>query len=151
MPRMTFHRSRALGIAGLAVLVLSAIASGCGGDDGGKSLKLGSRTFSDHGTRDLKGKAETEMEADSYYFGPTFFKGDPGQKVKITIENESGALHNFSAKSLGIDTDIPAKGKIDIDVTFPSNGVALFFCKYHATEGMNGELLVGSAAPQAAD
>ena len=54
-------------------------------------------------------------------------------------------------KSLGIDKDVPAKGKIDIEVTFPASGVALFTCKYHAAQGMSGELLVGDASPQAAD
>jgi predicted lipoprotein with Yx(FWY)xxD motif len=32
----------------------------------------------------------------------------------------------------------------------PQSGVLLFICKLHTTQGMNGELLVGDAQPQAA-
>jgi plastocyanin len=138
-------------MAALGVVSLAAVTAGCGGDDGGKARTLGARTFSDHGTKDLKGKTEASLEVDSNYFGPTFLSGGPGQKLRLHIENESGALHNFSMRSLGIDQDIPAKGKLEIEVTFPATGVALFFCKYHTAGGMNGELLAGAAAPQAAD
>jgi hypothetical protein len=37
----------------------------------GKSITLGDLTFSDHGTKDVKGNGELELEADYYYFEPT--------------------------------------------------------------------------------
>ncbi len=61
----------------------------------GKSITLGDLTFSDHGTKDVKGNGELELEADYYYFEPTFLRGAPGQKIKLEIENESGTLHNL--------------------------------------------------------
>ena len=64
----------------------------------GKSITLGDLTFSDHGTKDVKGKGELDLEADNYYFEPTFLRGTPGQKLKVEIENESGTLHNFSIR-----------------------------------------------------
>jgi predicted lipoprotein with Yx(FWY)xxD motif len=90
------------------------------------------------------------MEIDSNYFEPTFVKGTPGQKITLTLSNESSTLHNFSVPALAIDQDVQSKGEIDVAVTFPQSGVLLFLCKYHTSAGMNGELLTGDAQPQAA-
>jgi len=115
----------------------------------GKAIRLDDLTFSDHGTKDVKGKGELELEADNYYFKPSFLRGAPGQKLKLEIENESGTLHNFSIPEQHIDVDIPRKEKVVVEVTFPSSGVVRFFCKFHSARGMNGELLTGDAKLQA--
>jgi plastocyanin len=134
----------------IALCALTLFAAACGDDDdGGGQRTIGNLAFNDHGTSDAKGKDELEFEADSFYFSPTFVRGNAAQKLKLEIENESGDLHNLSIESLGIDTDIPARGKVTVEVTFPDSGVALFFCKYHANSGMRGELLVGDASPAA--
>jgi plastocyanin len=109
---------------------------------------LGDLTFSDHGTKEVKGQAEMDLEADDYYFAPTFLRGKPGQKLTLEVENESGTLHNFSIPEQHLDQDIPPKGTVRIDVTIPPSGVVHFFCKFHTALGMNGELLAGDAAPQ---
>lgn len=114
-----------------------------------RQLKLGDVTFNDHGTVSVQGKSELELEADSYYFKPTFLQGIPGQVLKLEIENESTAQHSFTITSIQVDKDIPPKGKVEVTVTFPQSGVLNFFCKYHAAQGMNGELLAGTATPQA--
>jgi YVTN family beta-propeller protein len=113
-----------------------------------QSIKLGETTFSDHGTRDARGQAELDLEADDYYFGPTFLHGQPGQQLKLEVENESGTFHNISVPGLQIDRDIPPHGTTEIEVTFPQSGAMRFFCKFHAALGMNGELLAGDAPPQ---
>jgi plastocyanin len=115
----------------------------------GRSLTLGDLTFSDRGTKDAKGKGALDLEADNYYFAPTFLRGTPGQKLKLEIGNESSTLHNFSIPEQNIDVDIPRKGKVVVEVTFPSSGAVRYFCKFHSTRGMNGELLTGDAKPQA--
>jgi YVTN family beta-propeller protein len=114
----------------------------------GQLIKLGALTFADHGTKDEKGQAELDLEADDYYFAPTFLRGEPGQKLTLEIENESGTLHNISLPEQHIDTDIPPKGKVRVDVTIPPSGVVHFFCKFHRALGMHGELLAGDATPQ---
>jgi YVTN family beta-propeller protein len=104
-------------------------------------------TLSDHGTREVKGLAELDLEADDYYFKPTFLRGEPGQRLNLEVENESGTLHNVSIPSQNIDLDIPPRGKADVVVTFPPSGIVPFFCKFHKALGMSGELQVGKARP----
>jgi len=89
-----------------------------------------------------------DLEADNYYFEPTFLRGSPGQKLKVEIENESGTLHNFSIPDQHLDVNIPPKGKVVVAIAFPSSGVVRFFCKFHSARGMNGELLTGDAKPR---
>ena len=115
----------------------------------GRSITLGDLTFSTHGTKDVKGQGDLDLEADNYYFAPTFLRGTPGQKLKVEIENESSTLHNFSIPDQHLDVDIPRKGKVAVEITFPPSGVVYFFCKFHSARGMNGELLTGDANPQA--
>jgi hypothetical protein len=86
---------RILMLAALLSLAHSFIASSAE-QPSGRSITLGDLTFSNHGTKDLKGQGELDLEADNYYFEPTFLRGSPGQKLKVEIENESGTRHNFS-------------------------------------------------------
>jgi plastocyanin len=99
----------------------------------------------DRTEKDVRGLREAEIEADDHYFRPAVLRGDPGQKLRLTIENESGALHNVSIAALGVDRDVPPKGKIEIDVVFPREGATEFVCKIHAAMGMKGALVVGGA------
>ena len=96
----------------------------------------------------MKGLNELDLEADDFYFSPTFLQGAPGQRLKLAVENEGEAQHNLSLGGQGVDTDIPPDGKAEVEVTFPASGALRFFCKYHADQGMNGELLAGDATPQ---
>ena len=73
----------------------------------------------------------------------------PGQKIKLEIENDSGPLHNFSNPERHVDVNIPRKGEVVVEVSFPSSGVVHFFCKFHESRGMNSERLTGDARPQA--
>jgi plastocyanin len=127
------------------------LAGACGDDDddADKIDKLGDQQVNDHGTEDVTGKSEVEFETDNFYFGPTFLRGAAGQTLKLEIENEGDAKHNFTLMGSAIDTDIEPGAKAEIQVTFPASGVALFFCKYHRAQGMVGELLVGAAQPAA--
>jgi plastocyanin len=145
---MTRIPTRPLILLALLVLLLVACRSGNEQEgEKGKEVKLGNTTFADHGTKDVKGKSEVELEADSFYFSPTFLRGTPGHKLTLEVENESSDLHNLSLPAQAMDQDLPAKGKMTIAVTFPQSGTVWFFCKYHTSQGMNGELLAGDAKP----
>jgi YVTN family beta-propeller protein len=115
---------------------------------GAKAAAVGAASrvaYSDHGTIDGRGRRKIEIEADDYYFKPTFVRGTPGQSLVLEVENESGTLHNISIPAQGIDRDIAPKGKVEVTVVFPASGVVEFHCKLHAALGMNGGLLAGSA------
>jgi YVTN family beta-propeller protein len=114
---------------------------------GGQAVPPGNVPAADHGTQDVRGKAEVHLEADDYYFEPTVLRGQPGQTVKLVIENESGTLHNLSLPAQGLDKDIPLKGSVEVEVTFPPSGELRFFCKFHSALGMHGALLAGDTAP----
>ncbi len=108
-----------------------------------KSITLGGVTYANHGTKDVRSRSKLELEADDYYFSPTFLRGKPGQKLTLIVESEGNMLHNISIPALGIDKDVPPKGKVQVDVTFPASGVLSFSCKFHGALGMNGQLLTG--------
>ncbi len=116
----------------------------------GKSVTLGGVTYADHGIKDVRNVSKLELEADDYYFSPTFLRGTPGQKLTLIVESEAATLHNLSIPALGIDKDIPPKGKVQVVVTFPASGVLAFSCKFHGSLGMNGQLLTGDTAPSGA-
>lgn len=108
----------------------------------------GTLTIADHGTVQVSGHKEVELEADDYYFAPTFLQGTPGQRLTLELENESGTLHNFSLPEQHIDVDIPPKGKATVAVVFPQSGTLRFLCKFHEALGMHGALHIdGPSAP----
>jgi len=98
--------------------------------------------------KDVTGLAELDLEADEYSFEPAFLRGTPGQKLKLEIENESSTLHSFTIPEQKLDMDIPPKGKVVVEVTFPPSGVVRFFCRFHSELGMEGELMTGNATPR---
>ena len=109
-----------------------------------KSITLGGVTYADHGTKDVRNRSKLELEADDYYFSPTFLRGQPGQRLTLIVESEGSMLHNISIPALGIDKDVPPKGKVQVNVTFPASGVLSFSCKFHGALGMNGQLMTGA-------
>src|SRR2546430_3792288 len=113
-----------------------------------ESFTQGVPVVSDHRTAAMAGLVEMALEADDYYFAPTFLHGEPGQPLTLAVENESGTLHNLSISELQIDQDIPPQTTAKVQVTFPSSGTMRFFCKLHAALGMNGQLRAGSAISQ---
>ncbi len=102
---------------------------------------------SNHGTKDVKNLTALDVEVNDYYFQPTFLQGWPGQRLTLTIENESATLHNFSIPEQQLDKDIPPNSNVSVRVMFPQSGTALFFCKIHGPLGMQGTLRASDATP----
>jgi plastocyanin len=93
------------------------------------------------GTKDISSKsaATIDMEADDYYFEPTFVKVKPGEKVTIELENEGNASHTFTSDSLNIDQQVAPDKKAKFTLTVPSDGTAFeFHCSFHQDMGMQG-------------
>ncbi len=117
-----------------------------GGGSGGGTIELGGQVANDHGTEQVSGKASLEVELDDFYFSPTLIQGDASQKITLTLTNESSTLHNFSVQAFNetIDQDVKPGETKEVQVQFGNvlDAIAVFECKYHASQGMRGALQV---------
>jgi plastocyanin len=132
------------GVAAFGVLVL--LVAGCGGskksssggESKGKKATIAGVSANDHGTKQVSGKAEVEL--DNYYFNPTVLKGKPGARVTLDLKNEGSVEHNFSIDSQSIDQNIQPGKTATVTVQIPSSGQVSFYCKFHKSMGMAGAL-----------
>jgi plastocyanin len=113
----------------------------------GASATVGGQKANDHGSQDVAGDSELDLELDDFYFEPTVLTGSAGETLTLHLENEGDTEHNFSLTDRGIDQDVEAGEKAVVSVTFPDSGTLVFFCKYHQDMGMRGALRVSSAQP----
>jgi plastocyanin len=127
------------------LVALTLVAAACGGDEEGASTTVGGQKTNDHGSQDVAGESELDLELDDFYFEPTVLTGNAGETLKLDLENEGDTEHNFSLTDQGIDQDVEAGEKAEVSVTFPDSGTLVFFCKYHQDMGMRGALRVSSA------
>jgi plastocyanin len=111
----------------------------------GASATVGGQKANDHGSQDVAGDSELDLELDDFYFEPTVLTGSAGETLTLDLENEGDTEHNFSLTDQGIDQDVGAGEKAEVNVTFPDSGTLVFFCKYHQDMGMRGALRVSSA------
>src|SRR4051812_3016964 len=120
----------------------SASASASGGAEG--TVQIGSEQANNHGSKDVSGETKVELEADNdgsdFYFSPTVLTGSPGQKLTVDIHNEGDTDHNFSIDDQSISQDIAPAEEHDVTVTFPQSGELVFYCEFHRSQGMLGEL-----------
>jgi plastocyanin len=114
-----------------------------------RTITIGSDIANDHGSKSVSGATSVEVvqndEGSDFFFEPTVLMGTPGQRLTIELSNHShnGTLHNFSLTEQGIDQDVPPPSggpPVTVTVTFPQSGFLEFFCKYHRSRGMAGEL-----------
>ena len=137
------------------VLALSLVAAACSkksngsgaSSGGGGSMTIGSDRATNKGTQDVSGKGTFELEMDNdngkFYFKPTVLKGTAGQQLTLTLKNEGNTVHNFSlvgSEANGVDVQAGQEGSVQ--ATFPQSGFVEFFCKYHRSLGMVGEMTV---------
>ncbi len=93
------------------------------------------------GKKDISGKksATIEIEADDYYFNPTFLKVSPGEKVTVEFKNEGSTTHTFTSDKLSVDKQLSADKTTKFTFTVPSSGTAFqFHCDFHESMGMHG-------------
>ena len=128
----------------LSLLALAAV--GCGGGSKTESasappVSLAGPT-NNHGTKTASDSMEVEL--DDFYFEPTFIKAKPGEKITIEVKNEGKAVHTFTSTDLGnVDEQLAAGTSKKITVTAPQSGQALFYCRFHQSQGMQGAIFIG--------
>ena len=86
--------------------------------------------------------AELMLRADDYYFAPASLRGHAGERLRVRVENTSGTLHNLTVPALGLDRDLPPRGRVEIELQLPASGVLTFHCKFHGPLGQNGQLVI---------
>ena len=99
-----------------------------------------------HGSTDVSGMTEFQLELDDSYFGPTVLEGEAGQELALGLYNEGGVSHTFTIDEEGIDEELPSGADgIEIEVAFPDSGALVFYCRFHRDQGMVGALSVGGS------
>lgn len=147
------------------LLVAIAVVAGCSSDSktsttastssssasaAGAPVSLPGQT-NDKGSGDAT-SGSLEVEADDFYFEPTFIKVTPGATVTLTVKNEGSTTHTFTSAALGVDQAVEAGKEADVKVTVPSSGLPVeFHCRFHQSQGMQGALfdVAGAAASSA--
>jgi uncharacterized cupredoxin-like copper-binding protein len=123
----------------------AAGGSSSASSSGGGTITIGSDQANDHGTQDVSGMSSFELMAnndDGFYFAPTVLTGAANQSLKLEIKNEGTAEHNFTIDSLGVKVNIQPGESQEVTVKFPGSGTVEFFCSFHRSLGMAGELQV---------
>jgi plastocyanin len=149
--------------AGLAlVLVLGLVTAACGeerraasGGGGGAeeedTVTIAGQEATSHGTEDVTGTEEIEVELDDFYFEPTVLEGEAGQALTVTMFNEGDAPHTFTIDELQVDEELqPGDEDVTAEVTFPDSGALVFYCRFHVGGGMLGGLSAGGDLSAAA-
>jgi plastocyanin len=131
-----------------AVLVASFMGVAPAGAKPSKPVQIDGKV-NVKGTKDISGKkfSSVEIEADDYYFGPTFVKVQPGEKVRITLKNEGDSAHTFTSDGLSIDRQVAPGKSTHFTLTVPSDGTAFeFHCNFHGDMGMKGAFYTKAGA-----
>lgn len=91
------------------------------------------------------GKAEVTVRMVDDEFAPACLTVLGGQGLKLT--NRGANLHNFSVEGSDVDIDIPPGETVRTQAIggAVSSGTHVFFCEYHRSGGMEGEITVSEA------
>lgn len=123
----------------MVLTLATVLATGCGGGSAGAPVKL-SGTTNNHGTKPAKDALE--VEADDFYFGPTFVTAAAGQAFTVELVNNGSARHTFTSEAMGIDIELPPGAKRTVTLHAPPSGFSEFHCKFHQGQGMQGAVYV---------
>jgi plastocyanin len=124
----------------LLVVAVGLVGVGTAAASSSPPVNLSGKT-NVHGKKDVskKSKAAFTLEADDFYFSPTFIKVKPGEKLTLTLKNEGKAQHTFTSSALGVDKTLQPDTKTKVTITIPSGGSVLaFHCDFHQAMGMQG-------------
>jgi plastocyanin len=100
----------------------------------------------DEGTKDATGAADLEVEADDFYFKPTFVKATAGQKLTVSLKNEGASTHTFTSTALGVDKELKPGETATVEITVPTADATAFFCRFHQGGGMQGAVFTKEGA-----
>jgi plastocyanin len=121
----------------------AALLAGCG-DDGGDGTSQADTPVAlegdvnDEGSADATRQSELELEADDFYFEPTFVKASPGETLTVTVTNEGDATHTFTIDGTDVDVELEPGDTGEAEVPVPEDAAVVFYCRFHRGSGMQG-------------
>jgi len=131
-----------------------AVTADGGGEDQGAeeqgTITIAGQEATNHGSEDVAGISELEVEVDDFYFAPTVLEGEAGQALSLSLFNEGAAPHTFTIDDQDVDVELGAGESGQAEVTFPDSGALVFYCRFHVSGGMLGGLSVGGDLAAAA-
>jgi plastocyanin len=132
----------------MAVIVLGVVMVGCGEEQQRPeplqrpgTVVLAGEEATDRGTAAVEEGAEVPLAAGDYHFEPTVLTGPPGGEIDLVVRSVGQVVHNITLPEQQIDADIAPGDSVEIPMTFPRTGTAVFFCSYHRGRGMLGALV----------
>jgi len=120
--------------------VVALIVVGCGGGGSSKPPVALAGETNNHGTRTAKN--DMTVEADDYYFSPTFITATAGQKFTVQLKNDGTARHTFTSPVNGLDLELAPGATRTVTLTAPPTGSVEFHCRFHQSQGMQGAVYV---------
>lgn len=94
-------------------------------------------SVNDHGTADLTGDS-LDLEADDFYFAPTFVRTSTAGTVQVRVFNEGDQRHTFTIEEQDVDVVLEPGSEQQLDVLLPDSGALRFVCRFHVNQGMQG-------------
>jgi plastocyanin len=131
-------------------LVLALVATACSEEQkeepratDGDSIVVAGENANNHGTEDVSGVSDFELEMDNFFFRPTVLSGKAGQTINLELLNNGATPHTFTIDAAQADIEVQPGQNATTKVSFPQSGAILFYCRFHAGGGMRGGLSVG--------
>jgi plastocyanin len=109
------------------------------------TIPVGNDDANNHGTKDVTGASTVTVEqhnSPEYYFSPTVLSGSASQQITVHLENKGTLPHTFTIDAQNISVELQPGEQKDIQVSLPASGSVEFYCQFHHSLGMAGELLV---------
>ncbi len=128
------------------MVALAGMAASCGQDPepGPRpqppgTVVLEGEAATDRGSSDVADGDRIVIQAGEFFFDPTVILGPPEAAVTVRFTAGGGLRHNITFAS--IDEDLETGQTVEVELTFPSSGTAVFYCSYHRARGMLGALV----------
>jgi plastocyanin len=120
----------------------SAPPSGASTGSSAPQITIGSDSANDHGQATASGSS-LAIQQQNFFFTPTVISGTAGKTLTINLSNGGTTAHNFTIDSESINVTLQPGQSKAVKVSFPASGFTEFYCSFHRTLGMAGELKVG--------
>jgi len=100
----------------------------------------GSSSTTNAGATKVTGTSLTLTMTD-FSFSPATIQAKAGATLAVKLVNKGSAEHNFTVKALKIDKNVEPGHTATVQVKVPASSTP-FYCEYHKSRGMTGNLTI---------